>query len=40
MAGFLLGFCFIDAAAGFHSGRLKEMQGRVKVDDSKISQSA
>ena len=21
MAGFLLGFCFIDAAAGFHSGR-------------------
>ena len=21
MAGFLLGFCFIDAAAGFHVGR-------------------
>lgn len=27
MAGFLLGFCFIDAAAGFYSGRTKEMQG-------------
>jgi hypothetical protein len=26
MAGFLLGFCLIDAAAGFHSGRTKEMQ--------------
>jgi hypothetical protein len=27
MAGFLLGFCFIDAAAGFYSGRTKEMRG-------------
>ena len=27
MAGFLLGFCFIDAAAGFHSGRTREMRG-------------
>lgn len=26
MAGFLLGFCFIDAAAGFYSGRTKQMQ--------------
>jgi hypothetical protein len=26
MAGFLLGFCFIDAVAGFHAGRTKEMK--------------
>jgi hypothetical protein len=26
MAGFLLGFCFIDAAAGFHAGRTREMR--------------
>ena len=28
MAGFLLGFCFIDAAAGFHAGRTKKMSKR------------
>lgn len=27
MGGFLLGFCFIDAAAGFRAGRTKEMRG-------------
>lgn len=27
MAGFLLGFCFIDAAAGFHSGRTRAQRG-------------
>lgn len=27
MAGFLLGFCFIDAVAGFHAGRTEEMKG-------------
>lgn len=29
LAGFLLGFCFIDAVAGFHAGRTRDMRGKI-----------
>jgi hypothetical protein len=32
MAGFLLGFCFIDAVAGFHAGRTRQTQGTLGKD--------
>jgi hypothetical protein len=29
LAGFLLGFCFLDALAGFHAGRTRKMKGKI-----------
>jgi hypothetical protein len=32
LAGFLLGFCFVDAVAGFYAGRTKESRGTIGRD--------